>query len=100
MLSLPPGLRCQPEQQAGTAERQAQADIRGTHPRGGSIEKSDESKRQFGLTEGERRRYAVVYWSSVVPMDRRVIVASRAAREVRVRLLALSVAIPGLVIAP
>ena len=33
-------------------------------------------------------------------MDRIIIVASRAAQEVRVRLLALSVAIPGLVLAP
>jgi hypothetical protein len=33
-------------------------------------------------------------------MDRVAIVASRAAREVRLVLLALSVAIPGLVLAP
>ena len=33
-------------------------------------------------------------------MDRLVIVASRAAQEVRVLVLALSVAIPGLVLAP
>ena len=58
------------------------------------------AKAAIWIDRGQGRRYPVIYEFGLVLMDRIIIVASRAAREVRVRLLALSVAIPGLVLAP
>jgi len=64
-----------------------------------SIEKSDELKRQFGLT-GARDAATLSSTDQAEFLMGSITIAASAAREVRVRLLALSVAIPGLVLAP
>jgi hypothetical protein len=66
------------------------------------IEKSDKAKRHFGLTPAYHSRYSQhIRFRQVSPkMTDTAIIVSRIAREVRPLLLALSVAIPGLVLAP
>ena len=66
------------------------------------IEKTDRTKRHFGLTPRYRSRYSQCnLLGQISPkMTDTAIIVSRVASEVSLRLLALSVAIPGLVLAP